>query len=147
MLKQNNRLDFGDNISPRTDFALFEKIIIDRGSRYAVSFGFVQNQTDVKSFLTKLKNRKKFAKATHNSWATRISHQGAVYETKSDDGEEGAGMIILRTLQKHNVTNCIVCVTRWFGGTMLHADRFKHVQTATNYAVDNIKWGRYPPEP
>lgn len=138
MPKQNNQLDFGDNLSPKEDFVLFDKLISDRGSVYAVSYGKVAGREDIKKFLTKLKSKKRFAKATHNSWAARISHEGAIYETKSDDGEAGAGLIILRSLQKHSVTNCIICVTRWFGGTMLHADRFKHVQDATNYAVTNI---------
>ncbi len=89
-------------------------------------------------FLQHLKSNKKYRKATHNSWAARISNQGTIFETKSDDGETGAGMVILRVMQKEEVSDCVVCVTRWFGGTKLMSDRFKHLQDATTHAVDNF---------
>jgi len=117
---------------------LFEKIIEDRGSRYSVSIGRVESQEEIQAFLARLKKNKKYAKATHNTWAARISHEGTIYETKSDDGETGAGMVILRVMQKEEVTNCVICVTRWFGGVKLMGDRFKHVQDATKYAIDKI---------
>ena len=55
-----------------------------------------------------------------------------------DDGETGAGMVILRVMQTYDVTNCIVVVTRWFGGVKLMGDRFKHLQNATRHALDNL---------
>jgi putative IMPACT (imprinted ancient) family translation regulator len=137
MPKQSTSFDFGDSKKPSRDFVLHEKIITDRGSKYSVSFGRVTGKEDVKKFLAKLKANKKYAKATHNTWAVRITHDGAVYETKNDDGETGAGMVILRVMQKENVTDCIICVTRWFGGVKLMGDRFKHVQDATKYAIEN----------
>lgn len=136
MNQQMTRFDFGYNKTPATDFALFENIVEDRGSRYSVSFGKVSGRDDLKTFLKKLKSDKKYAKATHNSWAARISHEGAIFETKADDGETGAGMVILRVMQKESVTDCVICVTRWFGGVKLMRDRFKHVQDATKFAVD-----------
>jgi putative IMPACT (imprinted ancient) family translation regulator len=90
--------------------------------------------------LQHLKKNKKYAKATHNSWATRISHNGTIYETKADDGETGAGLVILRTMQKEDVSDCVICVTRWFGGTKLMGDRFKHLQEATKYAIRKIDY-------
>ena len=133
-----NRLDFGDSHTPHSSFVLFENIIEDRGSRYSVSMGRVKNREDVRNFLKQLKSKKKYAKATHNSWAARISHESAIYETKNDDGEVGAGMVILRILQKKNVSDCVICVTRWFGGVKLMNDRFKHLQDATKYAIDQL---------
>ena len=88
--------------------------------------------------LKTLKSKKKYAKATHNSWAARITYNGAIYETKNDDGETGAGMVILRIMQKENITDGIICVTRWFGGTKLMNDRFKHLQTATQHAINHL---------
>lgn len=131
-------LDFGDSKQPTEHFALFEKIITDRGSQYSVSYGFVTGKDDIKAFLRQLKQHKKYAKATHNSWATRISKDNSIYESKHDDGETGAGMVILRVMQKEQVTNCVICVTRWFGGIKLMGDRFKHVQDATKYAIEHM---------
>jgi len=133
------QIDFGDGNRIEKDFLLFEKIIYDRGSVYSVSAGKVKNREDIKKFLKKLKSNKKYAKATHNSFAVRISHQGAIYETKSDDGETGAGNVILRILKKENFIDIIVVVTRWFGGIKLMNDRFKHIQDATKYILDKIK--------
>jgi len=138
MSYQSTQFDFGDSRKPTEAFILFEKIIEDRGSKYSVSFGYVTGKEDIKEFLKILKTKKKYAKATHNSWAARLTHEGAVYETKNDDGEMGAGMVILRIMQKENITDCIICVTRWFGGTKLMNDRFKHIQTATKHATHHI---------
>lgn len=135
---QPPRLDFEDKKTPDADFALHEMIIEDRGSKYSVSYGRVGGKNDIKTFLKTLKSKKKYAKATHNTWASRISHEGIIYETKSDDGETGAGMVILRVMQKEQVSDCIICVTRWFGGVKLMGDRFKHVQDATKYAVEQM---------
>lgn len=138
MAQQSTRFDFEDKKIPQSVFELHEQIIEDRGSRYSVSFGRVQGREDIKVFLKTLKKNKKYAKATHNTWAARISHAGAIYETKSDDGETGAGMVILRVMQKEEVSDCVICVTRWFGGVKLMGDRFKHVQDATKYAIDKM---------
>lgn len=113
-------------------------VIEDRGSKYSVSIGHVKGRDDIKQFLKTLKSKKKYAKATHNSWAARISKDGAIYETKSDDGETGAGMVILRVMQKSQVSDCVICVTRWFGGVKLMGDRFKHVQDASAIAISRM---------
>lgn len=46
---------------------IFEAIIRDRGSKYAVSGGACRSETGVQSFIQTLKRRKKFARATHHS--------------------------------------------------------------------------------
>lgn len=137
---QSTQFDFGDAREPKNSFALFEMIIEDRGSRYSAAIGHVTGREDIKQFLKTLKSDKKYAKADHNSWAARLSHEGAIYETKSDDGETGAGMVILRILQKENCTNTIVSVTRWFGGIKLEGDRFMHIQDATKYALVHCEY-------
>ena len=129
---------FGDNIEPTLPFTLHEDIIVDRGSRYSVSYGLVAGRADIKTFLSTLKTPKHYRQADHHSYAARIIHDRAVFETKGDDGETGAGMVILRIMQKRNVTNCVIAVTRWFGGIKLEGDRFKHLQDATIYAVEEI---------
>jgi putative IMPACT (imprinted ancient) family translation regulator len=138
MPHQLTRFDFEDKKTPGSDFQLHEMVIEDRGSRYSVSIGHVQGREDMQSFLERLKKNKKIAKATHNTWAARIAKDGAIFETKSDDGETGAGMVILRVMQKEEVSDCIVCVTRWFGGVKLMGDRFKHVQDATKIAIERM---------
>ena len=137
-MTQTPRLNFEDARTTDSVFTLHEQIIEDRGSRYSVSVGRVQGRADIKLFLKQLKSNKKYAKATHNTWAARISQDGIIYETKADDGETGAGMVILRVMQKEQVSDCVICVTRWFGGVKLMGDRFKHVQDATKYAINQL---------
>jgi putative IMPACT (imprinted ancient) family translation regulator len=129
---------FGSGITPTSPFMLLEHIIEDRGSRYSVSYGLVTSREDIKTFLKQLKSKKAYQKATHHSYAARIEHEGVIYETKSDDGETGAGQVILRMMQKHDVRNGVICVTRWFGGTKLMGDRFKHIQDGTLIAIESM---------
>ena len=105
---------------------VLENIISDRGSKYAVSGGPCRSDAEARAFLKELKRNKKFAKATHNTWAC-LTEDGPL---KNDDGESGAGMVILRMLEREAVQNEIVVVTRWYGGKHLGGDRFRHVQEA-----------------
>lgn len=126
-------ISFNDETEVKSDFVQFDKIITDRGSKYSVTGGKVTNQADIKNLLKNLNKNKKYARATHHSWAARVSRDGQIWETKSDDGETGAGGVILRILKKRNYVNTLVVVTRWYGGKQLGPDRFKHVQDATIY--------------
>jgi putative IMPACT (imprinted ancient) family translation regulator len=116
---------------------ILENILTDRGSKYAVSGGACGSPADAKTFIKTLKKTKKFAKATHNSW-------GAICDgkpIKDDDGEGGAGMIILRMLEREELSDHIIVVTRWYGGKHLGGDRFRHVQTAVNAYLDAYRNG------
>ncbi len=132
------RIHFNNTKEPKDSFTLYEHIIADRGSRYSVSIGRVENREEAKAFLKTLKKNKRYARATHNSYALRVAYHEAIFESKHDDKETGAGMVILRIMEKEDVVNCIICVTRWFGGVKLMGDRFKHVQDAAKYAIDRM---------
>ena len=113
---------------------VLDNVLSDRGSKYAVSGGPCGSEDDARAFLKELKRRKKFAKATHNTWAAIIDG----VPMKNDDGEAGAGMVILRMLERDAVHDHIVVVTRWFGGKHLGGDRFRHVQTAVRTYLDTM---------
>lgn len=111
----------------------FDGIISDRGSKYSVSGGVCSSVDEAKAFIKELRRKKKFAKATHNTWAF-LQDAGPV---KNDDGESGAGMVIARMLKREGLQNHIVVVTRWYGGKHLGGDRFRHIQDAVRYYLDN----------
>ena len=113
---------------------VLDKIISDRGSRYAVSGGPCRSEEDAKALLRDLTRRKKFAKATHHSWAL-ICAAGAL---RQDDGEAGASAIILRMLERAALRDHIIVVTRWYGGKHLGGDRFRHVTEAVRIYLDHI---------
>ena len=70
-----------------TPVQVFENVISDRGSRYAVSGGPCANPEEARAMVAALCRKKKFARATHNTWAF-LTDRGAF---KNDDGEAGAG--------------------------------------------------------
>ena len=107
----------------------FDSIITDRGSKYAVSGGPATSKEQALELVKALCRNKKFAKATHNSWGL-ITFDGPV---KNDDGEAGAGMVIIRMLEREGLENHVIVVTRWFGGKHLGGDRFRHIGDAVQY--------------
>ena len=113
---------------------ILENVISDRGSRYAVSGGPCASEDEARAFLKELKRNKKFARATHNSWALL----GGGAPLKGDDGESGAGQIILQVLEREGLRDHIVVVTRWFGGKHLGGDRFRHVGQAVRMYLDTL---------
>ncbi len=112
---------------------VFDPVLSDRGSKYAVSGGPVGCKKDAVKFVKTLCRKKKFAKATHNTWALILPDGTPL---KNDDGESGAGMVILRMLERETLVGEIVVVTRWFGGTKLGGDRFRRVQDCVRYYLD-----------
>ena len=110
-----------------------EGIISDRGSRYSVSGGAAATRGEVDTFLKLLKKNKKYAKATHNTWAVLLPDGTPL---KGDDGESGAGMIIVRMLEREGLHGHVIVVTRWYGGKHLGGDRFRHVQDAVRAYVE-----------
>lgn len=112
-----------------------ENVVSDRGSRYAVSGGQARTEEEIATFLKELKRSKKYAKATHNTWA--VLHADGT-QRKGDDGESGAGNVILRMLERADLRDQIVVVTRWYGGKHLGGDRFRHVQTCVSAYLDAL---------
>lgn len=112
-----------------------ENIISDRGSKYAVSGAPCDSEEAAKALIRELCRKKKFAKATHNTWGL-LTDDGPI---KNDDGESGAGMVILRMLEREELKNHLVVVTRWYGGKHLGGDRFRHVQEAVRLYLEALE--------
>ena len=100
------------------------QILTDRGSKYAVSGCPVSDRAAIDAALANLKATRAYAKATHNTWAAILPTGGL----KADDGESGAGMVILRMLERAEVPGLLIIVTRWYGRKKLGGDRFRRVQ-------------------
>lgn len=118
-----------------TAMDIFNNIINDRGSKYTVSGMRVTSKAEAVAAVKQLKKDKKFAKATHNTWAVLLSNEGPI---KNDDGEGGAGRVILQMLEGAELKDHIIIVTRWFGGTKLGGDRFRRVQDCVRYYLDQL---------
>jgi putative IMPACT (imprinted ancient) family translation regulator len=115
-----------------------DDVLRDRGSRYAVSGGPASGRAGAQALVATLKREKRYAKATHNTWALLSSTEGPL---KDDDGESGAGAVILRMLEREGLTDFAVIVTRWYGGVHLGGDRFAHVVTCVRALLDARRAG------
>ncbi|WP_299622019.1 YigZ family protein [uncultured Tateyamaria sp.] len=111
------------------------QILSDRGSKYAVSGCRVTDRAAIDAALADLKQDRAYAKATHNTWAADLENGGPI---KGDDGESGAGMVIIRMLMREGLKDHLIIVTRWYGGKHLGGDRFRHVQTCVRAYLDAI---------
>ncbi len=90
----------------------------ERSSKF-LSFAFpVENEEEIRAALEPL--RKRFFDATHHCYAWRLGPEGELFRA-NDDGEPSgtAGRPILGQLLSAGVTNCLVVVVRYFGGTKL----------------------------
>jgi len=95
----------------------------------------VRDRKQVDGFLQSLKRKKKYAKATHNTWAVVLADGTPI---KGDDGESGAGMVIVRMLERAELRDHIIVVTRWYGGTKLGGDRFRRVQDCVRAYLETM---------
>ena len=50
----------------------------------------------------------------------------------------GAGMIILQMMAREGLTDAMIVVTRWYGGTHLGGDRFRHIKTSVQRLFDAL---------
>lgn len=95
-----------------------ESLFRDRGSKF-LGFAYpIRSETEIKGIVAKLKAE--HPKANHHCWATRLSIDRLVFRI-NDDGEPSgtAGRPILNTLLSKDLTNILVVVVRYFGGTLL----------------------------
>ncbi|WP_461452491.1 IMPACT family protein [Mucilaginibacter sp.] len=95
-----------------------EAIFRDRGSKFLAFAYPIIAEADIKPILAKLKTE--HPKANHHCWAVRLGIDRSVFRI-NDDGEPAgtAGRPILNTLLSRNITNTLVVVVRYFGGTLL----------------------------
>lgn len=90
----------------------------DRGSRFIAYTSPVQSVDDCKNFLQQLK--KDHPKAVHHCFAYRLGWDGTQFRV-SDDGEPSgtAGKPILGQIDSKQLTDLMIVVVRYFGGTLL----------------------------
>lgn len=92
--------------------------IVVKASRFIGSLAPVTSKEEAMLYIEDI--RKEFYDATHNCFAYRLGAQGLNFRT-ADDGEPSgsAGKPILFEIQKANVSDVVLVVTRFYGGTKL----------------------------
>lgn len=113
-----------------------EGLFRDKGSKFiAYAYPFNEEGT-LKDIIAELKAM--HPKARHHCWAYRLTPDRSVFRL-NDDGEPSgtAGRPILNTLLSKDVTNVLVVVVRYFGGTLLGVPGLINAyKTATQEALD-----------
>lgn len=84
-------------------------------SRFIASIFYVETEDDVKNNIKKM--QKEFYDAKHHVYAYVIGDK----KKQSDDGEPSGtgGKHVLNLLESKNMTNCLIVVSRIFGGILL----------------------------
>ncbi|MBW7676138.1 IMPACT family protein [Chryseobacterium chendengshani] len=93
-------------------------LLKEKGSKF-IGFAFpVNNEVELKNALAKIQSE--HPKATHHCYAFRIGLNGENYRA-NDDGEPSgsAGLPIYNQLLANEITNVLVIVVRYYGGTKL----------------------------
>ncbi len=104
--------------SYRTISQLSKGSFKDRGSKF-LSFAYpVNEEVAIKDIIANVK--KEYFDASHHCFAYRLGAEKLVFRS-NDDGEPSgtAGKPILGQLVSNNLTNVLVIVIRYFGGTLL----------------------------
>ncbi|CAJ1932796.1 unnamed protein product [Cylindrotheca closterium] len=82
---------------------------------------------------------KKVDQASHNMIAYRFTDQatGRLVSDSDDDGEKGSGSKLASLLELTGVEDCIVVVSRWYGGVHLGPARFKWIAAVGRQGLED----------
>ncbi len=95
-----------------------EGLFKDKGSKF-ISYAFpVESEDEIRNIVLTIK--KEHHSARHHCYAWRLGHEKLVFRA-NDDGEPSstAGKPILGQVQSYDLTNILIVVVRYFGGTLL----------------------------
>ena len=118
-----------------------EAEIVEKRSKFIANIYYVKSLEEVEEKLKDIK--KKYFDSRHNCYAYRIEDEDTIIERASDDGEPSgtAGAPILNILNKMELMNVLVIVTRYFGGILLGTGGLvKAYSQATKMAIENAKF-------
>jgi uncharacterized YigZ family protein len=107
-----------DNENYRTIKALSQGVYKEKGSRF-IAFAYpVSSQEEIKPIIDKI--RKEYHDAKHHCYAYMLGQDRQTWRV-NDDGEPSgtAGKPILGQINSADLTNILIVVVRYFGGTLL----------------------------
>lgn len=112
--------------------------IVEKKSRFIANLIYVESEEQAQDKIKEIK--KKYYDARHNCYAYRIIEGDNILQRSSDDGEPSgtAGAPMLNILEKNDIANVLVVVTRYFGGILLGTGGLvKAYSEATLKSIDN----------
>ena len=102
-----------------------EGLFKDKGSRFLAYAYPVETEDEIKQLIQDLK--KEHFSARHHCYAWQLGAEKNLFRA-NDDGEPSstAGKPILGQIQRFNLTNVLIVVVRYFGGTLLGVSGLIH---------------------
>ncbi|WP_166333672.1 IMPACT family protein [Sphingobacterium chungjuense] len=123
----------------RTIEATYEGIFRDKGSKFIAYVYPFEDEIKLKDVIAQLKVL--HPKARHHCYAYRLTPDRSIFRV-NDDGEPSgtAGRPILNVLLSLDLTNVLVVVVRYFGGTLLGVPGLINAyKSATQIALESAK--------
>ena len=113
-----------------------ENTIEVKNSKFITKIYYIQTEEEALEIVKSTK--KKYFDARHNCYAYRIGTENPILK-QSDDGEPKgtAGLPILNAITQNDLTNCLIIVTRYFGGVLLGASLL--LRTYQDSALEVVK--------
>ncbi len=109
----------------------------DKGSKFLSFIYPAENESQIQNIQKDL--RKQYFDARHHVYAYRLGADGNTMKS-SDDGEpsNSSGPPVLGQIRSYNLTQVLVVVVRYFGGTKLGVPGLIHAyKTAAKEAIEN----------
>ena len=93
--------------------------LVEKKSKFIANIFYIESKEEAEEIIKN--TNKKYHDARHNCYAYRVFNNEEIIEKSSDDGEPSgtAGAPMLNILQKNNLANVLIIVTRYFGGILL----------------------------
>lgn len=112
--------------------------IEEKRSKFITNMFYIESVEEAENFIKQCK--KKYYDARHNCYAYIVNDKQEIKKS-SDDGEPSgtAGSPILNVIEKNNLSNVLIVVTRYFGGILLGAGGLVRAYTeAATKAVNSV---------
>lgn len=93
--------------------------IVEKKSKFIANVFYVETSRDAEEIIKNI--NKKYYDARHNCYAYSVKNPNESIKRFSDDGEPSgtAGAPMLNIIEKNNISNILIIVTRYFGGILL----------------------------
>jgi uncharacterized YigZ family protein len=127
------------NDTYKTIRSLSHGIYKEKGSKFIAAAWPVTEESEIKIILEN--TRKEHHEARHHCYAYLLGQDGLMWRA-NDDGEPSgsAGRPILGQIKSHGLTNVLIIVSRYFGGTLLGVSGLINAyRSAASSALENAE--------
>lgn len=117
--------------------------VSDRKSRFIGMACHINNQKEALDFVQSV--RQNNPKARHVCYCAIWGTRGQIKERMSDDGEPSgtAGKPILEVMRRQDISDCLITVTRYFGGILLGSGGLiRNYSSAASLALEHARPAR-----